>query len=43
MILFQGVWEMSEFIAFILGTLFGSVGLICYTLCVASKGGDKGE
>ena len=34
---------MSEFIAFILGTLFGSVGVMCCTLCVASKGGDKNE
>ena len=34
---------MCEFIAFILGTLFGSVGVICYTLCVASKGGGKNE
>ena len=31
---------MSEFIAFILGTLFGSFGVICCTLCIANKGGD---
>lgn len=34
---------MSEFIAFILGTLVGSVGVICCALCVASKGGGKNE
>ena len=34
---------MSEIIAFILGTLFGSVGVICCALCLASKGGDKNE
>lgn len=34
---------MCEFIAFILGTLFGAVGVICCTLCVASKGGGKNE
>lgn len=34
---------MSEFIAFILGTLFGSIGVICCALCVASKGCDNNE
>lgn len=34
---------MCEFIAFILGTLFGGVGVICCALCTASKGGGKNE
>ena len=34
---------MCEFIAFIIGTLFGGVGVICCALCVANKGGDKNE
>ena len=34
---------MSEFIAFILGTLFGSIGVICCSLCATSKGGDNNE
>lgn len=34
---------MIEFIAFILGTLFGGIGVICCALCAASKGGGKNE
>lgn len=34
---------MSEFIAFILGVLFGSIGVICCALCATSKGGGKNE
>nr|DAJ44106.1 MAG TPA: Protein of unknown function (DUF3789) [Caudoviricetes sp.] len=34
---------MSEFISFIIGTLFGSVCVICLALCVASKGGGRNE
>lgn len=33
---------MSEFIAFIVGALFGVGTLTCYALCVA-KGGDNNE
>lgn len=34
---------MSEFIAFILGTLFGSISVICCSVCATSKGGGKNE
>lgn len=34
---------MSEFIAFIIGTLFGTIGVICYALCATSKGGGNNE
>ena len=34
---------MSEIIAFILGTLSGGFGVICYTLCAISKGGGNNE
>lgn len=34
---------MSEVIAFIVGVLCGSGGVICCALCVANKGGDKNE
>lgn len=34
---------MCEFIAFIIGTLFGGVCVICCALCVASKGGGNNE
>ena len=33
---------MSEFIAFIVGALFGAGALVCYALC-AAKGGDNNE
>lgn len=33
---------MSEFIAFIVGALFGVAAITCYALCVA-KGGDNNE
>lgn len=34
---------MSEVIAFILGTLFGGIGVICCALCATSKGGERNE
>lgn len=34
---------MYEFISFILGVLFGGIGVICCALCVANKGGGKNE
>lgn len=34
---------MSEFISFIVGTLFGTTALVCYALCAVDKDGDGYE